>query len=104
MKIITIDDLVDLFIKSKQRGLNYLISKLTFNRMSRTTTSFNQQKIIHSNWWMIPMVRKRWNRLITGDENQNYEEYMMTKILHNEKNLKLLSIGSGVCSHELKLA
>lgn len=104
MKIITIDDLIDLFTKSKQRGLDYLFSKLTLNRMSRTKITFNQQKIIHSNWWIVPMVRKRWNKLITGNENQTYEEYMMTKILHNEKKLKLLSIGSGVCSHELKLA
>ena len=104
MKLITIDDFIDIYSKSKQRGIDYLLSKLTFNQMSRTKSAFNQQKIIHSNWWIVPMVRKRWNSLISGDENQTYEEYMMTKILHNEKKLKLLSIGSGVCSHELKLA
>lgn len=85
MKLITIDDFIDIYSKSKQRGIDYLLSKLTFNQMSRTKSAFNQQKIIHSNWWIVPMVRKRWNSLISGDENQTYEEYMMTKILHNKK-------------------
>ena len=104
MKLLTIDDFIDILTKVKQRGSNYLFSKLTLSRMSRTKASFNQQKIIHSNWWLVPKVRKRWNSLITGNENQTYEEYMMTKVFKNETKLKLLSIGSGVCSHELKLA
>tara|TARA_Y100000385_G_C12609338_1_gene432233 strand:+ start:256 stop:474 length:219 start_codon:yes stop_codon:yes gene_type:complete len=36
MKLITLDDCIDLYSKSKQRGLYYLRSKLTFSRLSRT--------------------------------------------------------------------
>jgi len=104
MKLISVDDFIDLYSKGKQRGLDFLLSKLTFSNLSRTKSTFNQTKIIHSNWWIVPLVRKRWNKLVSGDENKTYEEYMMTELLHKEKNLKLLSIGSGVCSHELKLA
>ena len=74
MKLITIDDFIGIYSKSKQRVIYYLLSKLMFNQMSRTKSTFNQQKIIHSNWWIVRMVRKRWNSLISGDENQTYEE------------------------------
>tara|TARA_Y100000766_G_scaffold120279_1_gene103338 strand:- start:26055 stop:27026 length:972 start_codon:yes stop_codon:yes gene_type:complete len=104
MKIITKDDFIDLFSKCKQRGIEYVLSKLTLNRLSRTKSSFNQSKIIHSNWWIIPLVRKRWNILITGKADKTYEEYMMTEVFQDKKKLKLLSIGSGSCSHEITLA
>lgn len=104
MKLITIDDFIDLYSKSKQRGLDYLISKLTFSRLSRTKSAFNQNKIIHSNWWIIPMVRKRWNYLVSGNENTIYEEFLIKEVLSNDKEIRMLSIGSGACSHELILA
>lgn len=42
--------------------------------------------------------------LITGDENVEYEEYFTKKHFSGNETLKMLSIGSGTCSHELKLA
>lgn len=100
MKLITNDDIIDVYVKSKQRGLDFLFSKLTFNCQSRTKSAFNQNEIIHSNWWIVPKVRKRWNKLISGDENLKYENYMMKEYLCNEKELTLLSIGSEVCNLE----
>mgnify|MGYP001193709036 FL=1 len=104
MRIVTFDDFIDLYTKAKQRGIDFVLSKMTFRKSSRTKTAFNQQKIVHSNWWIVPMVRRRWNNLITGDDDLRYEDYLMTNILQDEKKLRLLSIGSGVCSHELELA
>ena len=39
MKLITIDDYIDIYSKSKQRGIDYLLSKLTFSQMSRTKSA-----------------------------------------------------------------
>ena len=78
MRIATFDDFIDLYTKAKQRGIDFVLSKLTFRKSSRTKTAFNQQEIVHSNWWIVPMVRKRWNNLVTGDDDLMYEDYLMT--------------------------
>ena len=85
MRLFTIDDFIDLYSKSRQRGFDYLMSKLSFNKLSRTKSAFNQDEIIHSNWWIVPLVRKRWNRLISGNENIIYEEFLVNEVLSNDK-------------------
>ena len=104
MRLVTSDDIIDVLAKGKQRGLRFLISKLTFNKLSRTKSAFDKSSISHSNWWIIPEIKERWNKLITGNPKVTYEKYMMKGYLKNKKNLRLLSIGSGSCSHELNLA
>lgn len=104
IRLITKDDIIDVLLKGKQRGWNFILSKLTFSNVSRTKTAFNESAKISSNWHNIPYVKKRWNKLIFGDENLNYEEYLMQTILNKKSNLKLLSLGSGFCNHEIKLA
>jgi ubiquinone/menaquinone biosynthesis C-methylase UbiE len=42
--------------------------------------------------------------MITGDENTIYEEYVHEKYLKDRQGLKLLSLGSGSCSHEIIFA
>lgn len=104
MRIITIEDLKDIYIKFHQRKLPFLLSKLNFNSYKRTQSAFNEQKIQSSNFWIIPAVKKRWNKLITGSEEVIYEEYLTENYFREKKMLKVLALGTGVCSHELKLA
>ena len=104
MKLITWDDFIDIYQKLNQRGIHFLLSKLNKNTLARTKSAFNNSAIESANWWVIPSVKKRWNKLITGHEDLIYEDYLMLNFLNNQNNLKLLSIGSGVCSHEIKLA
>jgi len=104
MRLVTSDDIIDVLAKGKQRGLRFLISKLTLNKLNRTKSAFDKSSISHSNWWIIPEVKERWNKLITGNLKVTYETFMMNGYLKNKKNLRLLSIGSGSCSHELELA
>ena len=104
MRLVTSDDIIDVLAKGKQRGLLFLISKLTLNKLNRTKSAFDKSSIRHSNWWIIPEVKERWNKLITGNPKVTYETFMMNGYLKNKKNLRLLSIGSGSCSHELNLA
>ena len=103
-RLITIDDFIDTYCKVIQRGRGFVFSKFTFNNLNRTKSAFDNSAVSASNWWIIPKIRARWNFLISGDENINYKQYLVSKYLKNQKNLKLLSLGSGVCSHELELA
>ncbi|UFK97427.1 methyltransferase domain-containing protein [Kaistella faecalis] len=104
MRIITTEDFSDIYIKIHQRGLPFVLSKFNINAFKRTQSAFNNGNLKTANFWIIPDVRKRWNRLITGDENQLYEDYLTKNYFKDKTNLKLISLGSGVCSHEIRLA
>jgi ubiquinone/menaquinone biosynthesis C-methylase UbiE len=53
---------------------------------------------------MIPMVRERWNLMITGDPGMNYRQFIMLEYFAEGKSLRLLSLGSGSAGHEIELA
>ena len=69
MRLITRDDIIETYAKLNQRGLSFIYSKFRFDELSRAKTAFNHSKIETSNWWIIPKVKKRWNQMVTGDEN-----------------------------------
>lgn len=104
MRIITREDFSDIYIKFHQRGLPFLLSKLNFNSFKRTQSAFNDQNLEGSSFWIVPEVRKRWNKRITGNENMLYEEYISDKYFSNKEHLNILALGTGVCSHEIRLA
>lgn len=101
---LTRDDLIDAYTRLQQRGGSYLLSKLQFSATGRTRSTFGESSFQHANWWIIPAVRRRWNELITGDAEQLYEDYFVEKYLGNQRNLRVLSLGCGIGSHELNLA
>jgi len=103
MKIITIEDVRDIYLKSVQRGIKFIFTKFSLSEKSRTKSSFNDNNKDGSNWWQIPYVIKRWNYLITGSKDVGYEEYISEKYSEGKK-IKMLSMGSGVCSHEIEFA
>ena len=105
MGLITTEDFKDIYIKFYQRGLPFLLSKFKLNGFARTQSAFNEKDILNANFWTIPAVRSRWNYLITGDSEMMYEEYITkNNFLNTTEKLKVLALGSGVCSHELRLA
>ncbi|MCF8362745.1 MAG: class I SAM-dependent methyltransferase [Prolixibacteraceae bacterium] len=103
MRIITPEDIRDVYLKIAQRGHLFILSKFSFDGKHRTKSSFNASSIDGSNWWNIPLIKERWNYLITGDKNRDYETYVSDKF-SSRKAIRFLSVGSGVCSHELKFA
>jgi len=104
MRIVTIEDFRDIYFKTKQRGYDFILTKLSFSGKLRTKNTFNQNNITISEWYTIPKVKERWNKLITGDENTSFEDFLMQKMLAEKSNLRLLSLGSGVCGRELKFS
>ena len=104
MKLITTDDIIDIYYRLSLKGLGFLGSKLTFNPMARTYSSFNSDEMLTCNWWNIPAVRNRWNEKISGDSKLSYADYVFNKYLKDSQSLKLLSPGCGVCTNEFRFA
>lgn len=104
MRLITIDDIIDTYAKLNQRGISFITSKFNFNEVKRAKTAFNHEEIQSSNWWMISMIKKRWNYMVTGNENIEFVDFTVNTYLKDKQNLKMLSLGSGNCDSELKFA
>ncbi len=104
VRLITLDDLMDVYSKARQRGTKFILSKLHWKALSRTKSAFDESAVESSNWWIIPKVRERWNLLISGDPEVNYEAFMMKEYFSEQHGLKLISLGSGTCTHEIELA
>jgi len=95
-------DFLDLLLKLYEKGPGNLLRKLDPRSARRTHSAFNRG-IVSSNWWIIPEVKERWNKLITGDASKPYE-HLVIEYLEDRSSLRLLSIGCGVASHEIQLA
>ncbi len=104
MQIITLDDVIDVYTKLKLRGLPFILSKLNFNNIKRTKSAFNDINIDSANSWMIPKMHERWNQLITGNSQLGFKDYIIANILNRQSDIKILSLGSGKCHHELEFA
>tara|TARA_R110002050_G_scaffold300276_1_gene468465 strand:+ start:38532 stop:39518 length:987 start_codon:yes stop_codon:yes gene_type:complete len=103
-RIITLDDFIETYTKLNQRGLGFISSKFNFNEIKRAKTAFNHIDTKSANWWIIPKIKERWNLLITGDKNIGPEEFTINTFLKDKQNLKMLSLGSGSCTSELKFS
>ena len=104
-RLITIEDFTDVYVKLRQRGARFLLSKLSLDRKRRSVSAFDASLEHTSNWWEIPLVKERWNRMITGDAHMTFEEYTIDRYLSQmAPPLRVLSPGSGYCQHELAMA
>ncbi|MFH0922000.1 MAG: class I SAM-dependent methyltransferase [Fibrobacterota bacterium] len=104
MRLLSTDDLVETFCKIRQRGLSFVLSKFHLNPLQRTLSTFNETDVETSNWWIVPEVRTRWNRRISGDPGSAYEDHVLQKHFAGRSGLKMLSLGSGPCVHERRFA
>ena len=80
-RLITIEDFTDVYVKLRQRGARFLLSKLSLDRKRRSVSAFDASLEHTSNWWEIPLVKERWNRMITGDAHMTIEEYTIDRYL-----------------------
>ena len=103
-RFITLDDFYDLYHKFKQRGLRFILSRFNSRSILITKSAFNQTRHESADWWVIPTVRERWNKMISGNPKEDYISFFVNNYLSGKKNLKLISFGSGSCSAEIELA
>ncbi len=105
MRWITTDDFIETWTKVFQKGSAFWISRFHPDPLKRTKGTFDEAaQESGSYWWMIPAVRKRINARITGSEEELYETYCCKKYFAGKKNLKMLSLGTGTCTHEIRFA
>jgi 2-polyprenyl-3-methyl-5-hydroxy-6-metoxy-1,4-benzoquinol methylase len=104
MRYINVSDFVDLYIKVRQRGVGYIASKFNPDQRSRTISTFNDTTLEVGHWWVIPAIRERWNKLITGSAELNYRQYLNEKyLIGRKKPVRILSIGCGSAAVEKEL-
>ncbi len=103
-RYITPDDFLDLFIKIKQRGASFVFSKFHHSGTRRTLTAFDDTRLRGLGCWDIDYVRERWNLLISGEKKSTGIDFINQSLLINKSDLRLLSLGSGSCETEIKLA
>jgi len=103
-RLITLEDFIDVYTKIKLRGLPFILSKFNLNNNKRTRSAFNDLNINAAHSWVIPKIHERWNQLITGNSQIGFKEFIISNILKEQKGLKMLSLGSGNCFHELEFA
>ena len=103
MRLLTIDDFLETYIRLRQRGFNFILSKFKFNSSERTVSSFDSD-IKNAHWYIIPDLINHQNSIISGNPDISYEDYVVEKYLKNRTNLSMISIGCGEGNHELKFA
>lgn len=103
MSLITYDDLIETYLRFLQRGLPFILSKISFKSEKRTISSFSNQ-MQRSGWWSVPAVEKRWNEMISGYSDIYYEQFFVEKYLESKNNISMLSLGCGDGTHELNFA
>ena len=104
MSILNAGDFTDLYHEVQRKGALHIFRKLISAPSGRIVQEWESIDRSSSDWWTIPMVRRRWNRIISGSEETEYQEYVCNKYLHGRKNLRLLSVGSGGGTAEIKFA
>ncbi len=77
---VTWDDGIDIFHKSKQRGLGFILSKLKIEPIERTHGTFNE-KYKSADWHIIPEIKERWNFKVSGNKNVDFKKYLVENYL-----------------------
>jgi ubiquinone/menaquinone biosynthesis C-methylase UbiE len=97
---ISFGDAVDIYHLARIKGLKFIITGFGIKPKGRTASKWNKYECSQSDFWVIPRVKTRWNVKCTGNQNTEYEDYVVEKYLKGKSGLKLLSVGCGNSSHE----
>ncbi len=81
-----------------------IITRLPFPKSRKVKATWAHTQSPPTNWWDVPAVRKRWNRLISGDSQIDSYEYMCRKYWAHKKSLRALVLGCGEGSRVLRWA
>jgi ubiquinone/menaquinone biosynthesis C-methylase UbiE len=98
--LVNIHDLLILKDKGPRLFLA-LFSKLIKGKQKKIEIAWAHTSSPPKNWWDIPYVRQRWNRLISGDSQIDFYKYFSRKYLPNRESLNALSLGCGSGQSEL---
>lgn len=101
--LISWGDILDVYHKIKQKGVRKFISVFNITSDKRVVGKWDNYQS-SSDFWVIPQLKSYWNQKISGNPEQEYEDYVAEKYFENQSGLKLLSIGCGHGAHERAFA
>ena len=102
INIYDIKDLLRILVHSPNKIIS-LGRKIVWRKESKIKKAWEHAVNPPDKWWNVPEVRKRWNYIITGDQNVNFREYIAKKYL-SKGSLNALSLGCGYGLTELEWA
>ncbi|MBT4484856.1 MAG: methyltransferase domain-containing protein [Candidatus Latescibacteria bacterium] len=91
-------------IKHSSKVFSRITPKQILSKQERVKGAWAHTYNPIRNWWDIPAVKVRWNRLISGDPQVDYYEYISRKYFVNKNSLLALSLGCGTGHRELRWA
>jgi ubiquinone/menaquinone biosynthesis C-methylase UbiE len=100
-RLIRHDDFFLFLEKARSVGLRKLLGRILGTGRKKVEESWEHITSERSNWWDLEGVAKRWNRLISGDAEVTYQDYVAKKYLHRRKGLRAVSIGCGTGGKEI---
>jgi ubiquinone/menaquinone biosynthesis C-methylase UbiE len=102
--LVNIHDIPLLIEKIRQGRFRNILSKFLSGRSGWTIKTWDHLKYAPKNWWDIPAVMERWNRMISGDPDVDYFSYFMDRYYAGRSSMRALSLGCGTGHRELDLA
>ncbi len=104
LSLITRGDIVSVALRVIQEKKGpAILQRLLLSSTSRVKKTWAQSRHFLRNWYQVPAVEARQNRLISGDERQTAVNYTIN-LLQVGKGLKALSIGCGSGTREIAWA
>lgn len=82
-----------------------LVAKARGSSRDRVIRQWNESTVLEpTQWWVAPAVRRRWNLLVTGDENLDFPAHVAARYLNGRHGMRALSLGCGTGGRELRWA
>jgi SAM-dependent methyltransferase len=91
-------------LRAEPDRVRALLGRLPLAGRGRVAAAWAHTESAARNWWDIPLVVARWNRMVSGDPTQTPRRYVAGKYLRGRTGLRGLSLGCGDGSKELEWA
>lgn len=98
--LINLHDAVVLAERLYSMGPRRVIAKLGRSKGGRVAATWTATANAWSSWWEIAAVERRWNLLITGDEDLSPTRYIAARYFDGGELLRAVSLGCGSGARE----
>ncbi len=99
--LITLHDLAAFWSLARRKGTAATVRKLMGDKAERTRDAWQQTGGPVRHWWDIPHIQHHINRMITGDSNSEFCDYVASTYMTQRNDVAALSLGCGTGNKEL---